>query len=523
MDGTREGGDLYKILCDCVDEAVFIINVDGRILDVNKSACDQLGYARPELIGKGFEEVNVPEAPRVEERLHAMRDGCSRFETTHITKSGHKIYVEMNLRLAEFDGRSVVLGVSHEISERQRAKKERVLLERNLFMAGPVVVFKWLAQPNFPLEYVSPNVTRLGYEAEDFFSGKLLYLDIIHADDRPRIIKEVEDGLRAGRSFYEQEYRLVRPDKPDIWVHDHTVVGRSPEGVVTHFDGYVMDVTERKRIESELLQAKESAEAANRAKSEFLANMSHELRTPLNAMIGFASLLSECALADTQRKWVDIVKSEGEHLLAIINDILDLARIEADCLVLAMEPFSLRETVATLFDSLSTSVRDKPLTIEWHVADQVPDALFGDALRLRQVLVNLLGNAVKFTEKGAIRLAVEVVSCEEASVLLACGRPRAEGGTQQSLLRFMVSDTGIGIPKHLHEKIFKPFTQADGSYTRRYGGTGLGLAICRHLVEKLGGTIRLDSEEGVGSAFTFTAVFSLCPQASNGADLSASL
>jgi signal transduction histidine kinase/amino acid transporter/ActR/RegA family two-component response regulator len=241
---------------------------------------------------------------------------------------------------------------------------------------------------------------------------------------------------------------------------------------------------ERERVEIELRQAKEAAEAADRAKSEFLAMMSHEVRTPLNGVLGFASLLEGTSLDDEQQNSVEIIRRSGESLLVIIDDILDFSKIEAGRLRLVSEPFDLpacvREAVAICSPPL-----DKDVRLETVIAPTVPATLVGDANRLRQILVNLLGNGVKFTHSGSVVLTIE-----------PSDRP--------GVLRFSVTDSGIGIPEDKLDQLFKPFSQVDTSSTRRYGGTGLGLAICRNLVRLMGGEINVKSEPGVGSTFSFT-------------------
>jgi two-component system, sensor histidine kinase and response regulator len=292
---------------------------------------------------------------------------------------------------------------------------------------------------------------------------------------------ESDSGLRRG------EISCLRADRSEFPA-ELTVTKVNRIGVPPLFVGFVRDITVRKLAESTLREAAATALAASRAKSEFLANMSHEIRTPMNGIIGMTELALDTEITPRQREYLGLVKSSADSLLTVINDILDFSKIEAGKLSLAAFPFGLRDALDETLQALALRAHCKGLELACRIAPDVPDPLVGDPGRLRQVIVNLVGNAIKFTERGEVIAAVSVAESSDLSVTL----------------RISVTDTGIGIPAEKLQTIFQPFEQADGSTTRRYGGTGLGLTISHKLVDLMGGSIWVESVPGRGSTFWFT-------------------
>ncbi|MGA2114341.1 MAG: ATP-binding protein [Bryobacteraceae bacterium] len=374
------------------------------------------------------------------------------------------------------------LRIRRELEERAAAQEAF----RAIFESGPIGIT--LLDLNG--RYVDANRAfeeQLRVERAAFIgktTGEFAVLDV-------ETIDQCRQEVHAGGRVDGREVVFTRnPREPRtalIWVRSVEI------RQVRHCLMFFVDITERRRMEEELRHARIAAEAANKLKNEFLANVSHEIRTPMNGIIGFTELALDTELDAEQREYLETVNTSAHALLAIINDILDYSKIEAGRTELERMPFSLRENVGTAARTIVPEARRKCLALSTKVQTETPDSLVGDPGRLRQVLLNLVGNAVKFTSRGGVDLEVSVDDLRETG----------------AMLHFAVRDTGIGIPADKQSCLFQPFRQADGSITRKYGGTGLGLAISAWLVNRMGGRIWLDSEVDKGSTFHFTAQFAL--------------
>jgi two-component system, sensor histidine kinase and response regulator len=375
-----------------------------------------------------------------------------------------------------------------EIGDRTRAEEALRASEERFRLAieeGPIGI--GLIDHEFRFTNVNRALcTMLGYSETELTALRLI--QVIHPEEVQRIVDRAEAHFRGEAPPDKLEARFVAKNGETLWIDLSVSPVRDSEGRLLYGLAVMENITERRQAKEALVRAKEAAEAASRAKSEFLANMSHEIRTPMNGILGMTDLALDTKLNAEQREYLSMVKSSAHSLLGILNDILDFSKIEAGKLDLEPTEFSLRQSLGETLKTLAFRAHQKGLELTWRVARDVPDQLVADVGRLRQVVVNLVGNALKFTDAGEVGLDVE----------------QENTSTAATTLHFRVRDTGIGISPDKQRLIFEPFTQADSSTTRKYGGTGLGLGISTRLVELMGGKLWVESKLHHGSTFHFT-------------------
>jgi two-component system, sensor histidine kinase and response regulator len=492
--------NLLRTLVDTLPDFVYAKDTQSRFLLANRPVSLAMGAASPEeLLGKTDHDYYARElADRflADERevLETGRALLNREELGRKPEGSPAWILTSKAPFRDASGAIVgIVGVGHDITERRGMEEALRQSEERLRLAVEAT-----SQTIWDWDPASNQIVWSGYDLErhlglapgEFGRRQESFLALVHPEDRQFVEQTVNRALTAGAG-YDIEFRFVKADGSACWVTSRGRVVRDSSAKAVRMIGVARDITRRKRAEEEVLRAKEAAEIANRAKSEFLANMSHEIRTPMNGIIGMTELALDTELSAEQREYLGMVKDSADSLLTLINDILDFSKIEAGKFSLEIIEFDLGDHLASTLRSLAPRAHQKGLEIAYDVSPDVPRGLLGDPSRLRQILVNLIGNAIKFTERGEVLVHVTIDSRANSAFVL----------------NFSVSDTGIGIPLEKQHLIFEAFSQADSSTTRKYGGTGLGLAISAHLVEMMGGGIWVESEVGRGSTFHFTARF----------------
>ena len=499
-EALRESEKRFRSLVETTSEFIWEIDAQSVYTYASPRIKDLLGYEPEEVLGKTpFQLMPEDEARRVADSFREIVEShrpFRLFERKTLHKDGRVRVIETSgTPILDKEGRLLgYRGIDRDITDRKEAEEalafERFLLTTLMENSPDHIYFKDKQSRFLRISSALARVFKLQEPSEaigktdyDFFSPE-------HAD---QAFADEQEVMRTARPIVGKEEKETWLDGRVTWVSTSKLPLRNPDGEIIGTFGISRDITERKQFEQRLQAAKEEAEAASRAKSAFLANMSHEIRTPMNAILGMTDLVLDTELTPEQREFLNVVRQSGEALLSIINDVLDFSKIEAGKVTLEQNVFDLRETLGDTVKSLSLRADRKGLELACQVEPDVPPIVVGDRNRLRQVLVNLVGNAIKFTEQGEVLVRAEVESRHDDHVVL----------------HFSVKDTGVGIPPEKLDVIFEAFEQADTTTTRKFGGTGLGLPISSRLTELMGGRIWVESQEGRGSTFHFTARFGL--------------
>ena len=482
-EALRESEERFRDISYSIADWLWEVDKDGKYTFTSGRVKEILGYDREELIGKTpFELMPEDEAKRTRESLKIIaseKKAIVDFENWHLTKQGKQVCLLTNgvpilNKKGELCG---YRGVDKDITEKkhaQEALKESEERYRTLVESSTDAILMLDNERN--IDSCNKAFLNLFGYREGEVEGKPVRLIHVSDDSFDSFGQTAYPAINE-YGYFRAEWEFMHKDGTVFPVETVTSPVKSHDGTIKGYIAIMRDIAVQKRTKEELGKAKESAEAASLAKSEFLANMSHEIRTPMNGIIGMTDLALSTDLSREQREYLEMVKVSGDSLLTIINDILDFSKIESGKLELEEIDFDLRTTLENATDMLAVRAHDKGLELTCHIKPDVRTALAGDPSRLRQIIVNLAGNAIKFTEEGEIVIHAEAEKEEDCSVLL----------------HFMVSDTGIGISPDKVERIFEAFSQVDGSTTRKYGGTGLGLSISKQLVEMMGGHIWVES------------------------------
>lgn len=490
-EALKESEERHRLLIETMNEGMVVLDKNSNIEYVNSKLCKMLGYNEDDFLNHpiaDFLDVKNQDIMKEQFESHNKSKAIS-YEIEWTRKDGKKVPTIVSPQpIFDSDGNITGrFGTITDITDIKQAQeslaKERALLS-NLIDSIPDLIF----YKDLDGVYIGCNPAfgeLVGLEPEKIV-GVTDY-DIFPDNVAEAFIERDEQVLEEGKPLSQEEW-VTYPSGERVLLDTLKTPYFGPDGQTLGLIGISRDTTERKQAEVALKEAKEAAEAAAKAKADFLATMSHEIRTPMNGVIGMTGLLMDTKLNVEQREFVETIRISGEALLTIINDILDFSKIESGKMELEYQPFQLNVCIEESLNLFSTRASEKAIDLVYHIQEDVPPFINGDVTRLRQILVNLIGNAVKFTDEGEIFIKVEKIHQSD----------------NEMELKFSVRDTGIGIPEQKLNRLFEVFSQVDSSTTRKYGGTGLGLAICKRLSELMGGKIWVESEMGIGSTFYFT-------------------
>ncbi len=486
-----ESKELFRVVFDNSAAAITVTDKDERIIAWNPFAEKMLEMNQEDLFNKPVKELYPPQEWRRLRSFRVRRKGMlSDIETQIYKKDRRLLDVHMSLSVVKDQEGKITgaIGIMRDITTQKIAERKikesenkiRIILDNSAAAITLTDENERIVSWNSYTEHL------LGFKRKDLYMKPV---NTLYPDEEWAKIRA--ENIRKTGSKHHLETKIIHKTGRIIDIDLSINVLKDSNDRIVGSVGIMQDITEQKKVQQMLLQAKLAAEEANSAKSLFLANMSHEVRTPMSTILGMIDLTLDTRLDDEQKDNLKVAKDAADNLLGLLNDILDLSRVEAGKINLESIELNLSNVVKSVCKGLSVLARNKDLDLLWNVDANVPELLEGDPVRLRQVLVNLINNAIKFTHKGKIEVTVKPSSIAE----------------HDCQLLFAVTDSGIGIPKNKQDVIFEVFTQADDSTTRRYGGTGLGLAISKRLVEMMGGRIWVESEECKGSTFYFTANF----------------
>jgi PAS domain S-box-containing protein len=501
LDKKRDCPDehiLNQELLNITDNAVLVVDKNRKIKHWNKRAEQLTGLKAKECIGKELNDLNTSFCFQLSSLFDEVHHETGLIEKRRCKINPHKnneIIIILNAKALQNEQGKFIGGLISfdDITQiekgRQELEETRLRFEKLATAASEGII---LTDKHGRINYSNPAARKMFQLQEEEILGTDFREHVLHDESYDEFLKGIQDFAKSGKGASLDKVHIfngLRSDNSEFPLETSFSAFYVKQEL--HTVAIMRDITKRKKIESDLVTARRKAEEADRLKSQFLANMSHEIRTPMNGILGMAEILQQTTLDNNQKEYLNIINKSSNNLLSIINDILDFSKIESNKIELEAIPFNLREVMDEVAELLAYRADEKGVSLNSFTDTLTPEIIVGDPVRLRQVLLNLVNNAVKFTEQGEVNVSSEMVLKDANTIRM----------------RFTVKDTGIGISQQGIQKLFQPFTQVDPATTRKYGGTGLGLIISKKLVEMMGGKLTVESKPGQGATFTFTSSF----------------